>query len=271
MLQNILTMIRVLYMLIILLLSGVAGILGTGLGGFIGLLFIKKTDAVLSCLLSFSGGVMMSIVFFDLIPEAMELSSVPYTVFSVIGGVMCIWIVNHLTDIIPNKHKIYIRSVLYPKDQAFKNYSKSMLKSGFLMFSAIALHNFPEGIVIGAGGIYSETMGWMLAVLIAIHDIPEGISICVPLIEGGMNRTRAILLTALSGLPTFFGGFIGIILGSINDRFIAGFLALAGGAMLYVTFVEILPRSFLMSRRYGPAVWSIAGVLFGLIAVSILN
>jgi ZIP family zinc transporter len=131
---------------------------------------------------------------------------------------------NYIIDIITNTRDIHIQhgDLRHQKNLLAKNHSNSMLKPGLLMFSAIALHNLPEGIAIGAGGSYDENMGLMLAVLIALHDIPEGISICVPLIEGGMSRKKAVWLTAVSGIPTFIGGFIGIIPGRISDNFTAG-------------------------------------------------
>lgn len=260
-------------MLKILLLSGGAGVIGTGIGGSMGLIFGKKSTATVSYLLSFAAGVMLSIVFFDLIPEAIALSSTAYAVLYIIGGVLCIWALNYMIDIITNTCDIHIQhgDLHHQKNLLTKNHSNSMLKSGLLMFSAIALHNLPEGIAIGAGGSYDENMGLMLTILIAIHDIPEGISICVPLIEGGMSRKKAVWLTAVSGTPTFIGGFIGIILGSISDNFTAGSLAFAGGAMLYVTFCEILPQSTLLNHTRKPATFSVIGVLFGLLVVSILS
>lgn len=146
-----------------------------------------------------------------------------------------------------------------------------MLKSGLLMFTAIALHNLPEGMAIGSGAAHNDKMGLMLAVLIALHNIPEGISIGVPLIEGGMNRAKAVFLTAVSGFPTFIGGWIGARLGNIGESFIAASLAFAGGAMLYVTFCEILPQSTLLNHTRRPAVFAVAGVLFGLIIVRALS
>lgn len=260
-------------MLKILLLSAGAGILGTGTGGAIGLIFGKRSAATVSCLLSFAAGVMLSIVFFDLIPDAVALSSVLFASAFIIAGVIGIWALNIVIDIAANTRSIHIRpgELRHEEEFASKSRFDSMLKSGLLMFSAIALHNLPEGIAIGSGGIYEESMGLMLTVLIAVHNIPEGISICVPLIEGGMSRTKAVLLTAVSGAPTLLGGFIGILLGRINEGFLAASLAFAGGAMLYVTFCEILPQSTLLSHTRRPALFSVAGVLFGLMAVSLLS
>jgi ZIP family zinc transporter len=53
----------------IIIMSSLAGILGTGIGGILGIFFGKKT---ISKTLSFTGGIMIGIVFFDLFPLALD-------------------------------------------------------------------------------------------------------------------------------------------------------------------------------------------------------
>jgi ZIP family zinc transporter len=248
-------------MLKILLFSGGAGIIGTGTGGLIGLIFGRKSDGAVSCLLSFAAGVMLSVVFFDLIPEAVALSSLLYAICYIAGGVICTGALHYVIDITAHTRR----------RQKGRTDHDSMLTSGLLIFIAIALHNLPEGMAIGSGGIHDERMGLTLAILIAIHDMPEGVSVCVPLIEGSMKRSRAFWLTVLSGTPTLIGGLIGIILGHIDSRFIAASLAFAGGAMLYVTLCEMLPRSARLNPGRRPAIFAAAGVLFGMAAAGILS
>ena len=56
----------------LILATAIAGIGGTGLGGIIGALLQKDSNRTVSLLLSFAGGVMLSVVCFDLIVEAIE-------------------------------------------------------------------------------------------------------------------------------------------------------------------------------------------------------
>ena len=94
--------------------------------------------------------------------------------------------------------------------------------AGVIMACAIALHNLPEGIVIGASyagdatsGAFTGT-GLVMAIIIGLHNIPEGMAVEVPLMTGGMSRTKAVLVTALSGAPTVIGALIGYGLGGIG-------------------------------------------------------
>ena len=141
------------------------------------------------------------------------------------------------------------------------------------MACAIALHNLPEGMTIGAS--FANTNGVMqgsalvLAVLIGLHNIPEGMAIAVPLINGGVRRRMAILVTALAGAPTIVGAILGYWIGDLGPLGLALSLSFASGAMLYVVFGEILPQSILMYRSKLPAFFVIIGMLVGLIVINV--
>ena len=143
--------------------------------------------------------------------------------------------------------------------------------AGMVMACAIALHNVPEGMTIGAS--YASNGGAMgsaalvLAILIGLHNIPEGMAVSVPLISGGMARWKAVLVTASTGIPTILGALLGYALGEIGPMGLTLSLGFASGAMLYVVFGEILPQSYLMYHSKLPAFSAIAGILAGLLNI----
>ncbi len=55
---------------------------------------------------------------------------------------------------------------------------------GYLIAIGIALHDFPEGLAMGAGFRGGEELGYLIAFSLALHNIPEGISIAAPLKKG---------------------------------------------------------------------------------------
>ena len=61
--------------------TALAGVAGTGLGGLVGALLQKNSNRIVSLLLSFAGGVMLSVVCFDLVTEAVETNVGPIFVF----------------------------------------------------------------------------------------------------------------------------------------------------------------------------------------------
>ena len=139
------------------------------------------------------------------------------------------------------------------------------------MACAIALHNVPEGMTIGAGFATQAELaagaGIVLAVLIGLHNIPEGMAVAVPLINGGMGRVRAVLVTAASGVPTVLGAWLGYWLGDIGPLGLTLSLGFASGAMLYVVFGEIVPQAILMYRSKMPAFFVIIGMMLGLLII----
>ena len=136
------------------------------------------------------------------------------------------------------------------------------------MAAAIALHNIPEGMTIGASFAISDDLflgtGMTMAVLIGLHNVPEGMAVSVPLIGGGMGRVKAMLITATCGIPTLIGAWLGLWLGDVGPMGLAVSLGFASGAMLYVVYGEIIPEAFLMYRSKLPAFAIIAGILLGM-------
>ena len=271
----------------LLLTTALSGVVGTGLGGLIGALLQKDSNRTVSLLLSFAGGVMLSIVCFDLITEAIEVGpGVMVAIGATALGVAVIFLLNWLIDRSTNPEVPHIdadhpktaddldeliHSDHWEQHHAQKDSKLALFVAGIVMASAIALHNMPEGMTIGAA--YASNNGVMgsaalvLAVLIGLHNIPEGMAVSVPLISGGMGRVKAVLITALSGAPTMIGALLGYLLGEIGPLGLALSLGFASGAMLYVVFGEILPQAFIMYRSKLPAFSAIIGILVGLFII----
>lgn len=242
---------------------------------------------MVSLLLSFAGGVMLGVVCFDLIAEAIATEAgILIVIVAVAAGVAVTFLLNHLIDQktnpeVPHIDKSHpktaddldelIHSDHYSVHQTKQDNKFSLLVAGLVMTCAIALHNVPEGMTIGAS--YANNNGVMgssallLAILIGLHNIPEGMAVSVPLISGGMSKTKAVLLTALSGAPTILGALLGFLIGDIGMLGLCLSLGFASGAMLYVVFGEIIPQAILMYHSKLPAFSVIAGILVGLLII----
>ncbi len=267
--------------------TAIAGVGGTGLGGLIGALLQKDSTRTVSLLLSFAGGVMLSVVCFDLVTEAIETDvGIMVVIGAIAVGVAIIYLLNYWIDRntnpeVPHIDKDHPKTAddldeLIHSDHLEQHYAKrdnrfALFIAGMVMACAIALHNIPEGMTIGASYASNEgVMGssaLMLAVLIGLHNIPEGMAVSVPLISGGMHKGKAILLTALSGVPTIIGALLGFLIGELGALGLALSLGFASGAMLYVVFGEILPQAILMYHSKLPAFSAITGVLVGLFII----
>ena len=271
----------------LILTTAIAGVGGTGLGGIVGTLLQKDSKRIASILLSFAAGVMLSIVCFDLATEAVETGvGVFVVVLSIAFGVAVIYLLNYIIDLKTNPEVAHIdanhpktaddldeliHSDHYEYHHAESGNKFALFLAGVVMATAIALHNVPEGMTIGAA--YASDDGVMggaaivLAVLIGLHNIPEGMAVSVPLVAGGMEKWKAVLITASSGIPTILGALLGYLLGELGALGLALSLGFASGAMLYVVFGEILPQAILMYRSKLPAFSAIFGILVGMVII----
>lgn len=222
------------------------GIVGTSLGGFIGVFLKLSSDKYLCFILEFAAGLMTAIICFDLIPESLNIIGISYCIIGIFIGILSM---------------IYCNKIISNYNFLSNRISNSMFETGIIIAIGLAIHNFPEGLAIGAGFESSSTLGLKLAIAIALHDIPEGISIALPLKVSGSSKSKAILITTISGLTTGLGAFFGVIIGNISKNLIGLSLSFAAGCMLYIVACELIPES---KKRYSGRFASL-GNMFGLI------
>ena len=273
-------------------ITALAGMGGTGVGGLISCLFRKDSSKTVSLLLSFAAGVMTSVVCFDLLSEALHPDNIHTNVGLVVVGVLVGYVViavlnawidrntNHEVAHIDENHPRTADSLEelthanhYQEHREGRQPRSGLFLAGLVMAAAIALHNVPEGMVIGASFARTarETLlnrgGMTMAIVIGLHNIPEGMAVAVPLISGGMPKWRSVLVTSVTGFPTILGAVLGFTVGAMGPIALTLSLSFASGAMLYVVFGELLPESILMWRSKLPAAATIIGMMTGLVII----
>lgn len=142
------------------------GTIGTTIGGIIGIISKRNSNKFISFILSFASGLMLAIVCFNLIPEAIEISNIHTTTLGIILGVSVMILCDIIVKNIFTKNKTE-----NDKKQQINN---SLIKTGIIITLGIALHNIPEGLAIGSGFETSKQLGLSLAIAICMHDVPEG-------------------------------------------------------------------------------------------------
>ena len=239
----------------ITLLGLIFGMLGTTIGGVIGSFLDIRNSKYLSFMLEFTAGLMLAVICFELIPEALSMSEITFVVIGIVLGVIAMILCDNRIN----------------AQYRFKNTSKSnnLLKTGIIIGIGLAIHNFPEGLAIGSGFDSSTKLGYALAIAICMHDIPEGVSIALPLKQGGMTRIKTIIYTMISGLTTGVGALIGAIIGRISATSISIALAFAAGAMLYIVSGELIPESKKIYKGRFAVIGNILGFILGILAMSI--
>lgn len=128
---------------------------------------------------------------------------------------------------------------------------KSNLRKTTMLALAVALHNLPEGMAIGAvfaGWLYGDgsiaLAGAMaLSVGMAIQNFPEGAIISLPLRAEGLPRSRSFLYGVLSGAVEPLGAVVTLLLAGLVIPILPYALGFAAGAMIYVVVEELLPET----------------------------
>ena len=126
----------------------------------------------------------------------------------------------------------------------------------------IGLHNFAEGLAIGAAFSLGEiTLGTLLIVGFTLHNTTEGLAIVAPLAERPTAVRDLIVLGVVAGVPTILGGWIGAF--TYSPIWAVAFLAVGAGALAQVS-LQIL-RGTAGSREMSNFLTT-RPVLIGLIA-----
>lgn len=112
------------------LISLFFGTIGTTIGGVIGISFKTTSNKFLSFILEFAAGLMISIICFELIPKAMEISSIFNIILAILVGVAVMIFCDNL--------------VKYRYNRKSKGTINSLLKTGIVVGIGLAIHNFPE-------------------------------------------------------------------------------------------------------------------------------
>ncbi len=249
--------------LFVALLTAATGVGGLALGGVLAALFKRESPRGTSLLLSFTAGLMLSIVALDMVPESIEAAPwLPMTPLVLVGGFAATWLLNCWID-----KGAHHQDADHPHRCACGHHD--LHTAGIVLAAAVALHNVPVGMAVGAEvavqGICLASV--LAAVTIGLHNLPEGMSIAIPLLHDGSGAASAIAVAALSGLPTVAGALLGYFAGNRAPAALAAALALAGGAMLYVVFFELLPEAALQWKSRWPILATVLGFALGVLLI----
>lgn len=114
-------------------------------------------------------------------------------------------------------------------------------RKALMILGVMTAHSFAEGIGVGVAFGGTAALGVFITLAIAIHNIPEGLAISLVLVPRGMSPWRAALWSIFSSLPQPLMAVPAFLLVSIFQPVLPVGLGLAGGAMIWMVFAEIIP------------------------------
>src|SRR5215204_5961936 len=129
----------------------------------------------------------------------------------------------------------------------------------------IGLHNFGEGLAIGASVVLGEiALGTFLIVGFMLHNTTEGFAIVSPLAKTRVSRMvgKLIIMGLIAGVPTIFGTWIGGFVYSPVAAII--FLSIGAGAIFQVVF--LIYQGMAKAQDGGGKIMSDASIIAGFAA-----
>ena len=226
---------------------------GTALGA--ACVFLLKNDiraGVQKALLGFASGIMVAASVWSLLIPAIEMSEDMGRMSESMGKLRFIpaalgFMVGILTLLLMDSYVPHQHLGQEEAEGVKKNWSRSMK-----MVMAVTIHNIPEGMAVGVvfAGIAAEHTditlagAFALSVGIAIQNFPEGAIVSMPLrSEENMNKGKAFLYGAGSGIVEPIAAGITILLKDVLIQVLPYLLAFAAGAMIYVGVEELIPET----------------------------
>lgn len=266
------------HVLIAFLLTLFAG-LSTGLGSGIAFFAKKSKVGFLSLGLGFSAGVMVYISFVEILKKSTESIAIAYgfklaswiAVGSFFVGMIITALIDKLIPDYENPHEVRsdgdLARLKAENTSSDEVSSPSLMRTGVFTALAIAIHNFPEGLVTFLGALVDPFFGISIAVAVAIHNIPEGISVSVPIFYATGNRRKAFTYSFLSGLAEPVGALAGyfILRPFLNDVVIGALFAAVAGIMVFISLDELLPTA----QKYGKGHIAILGLVLGMAVMAL--
>jgi ZIP family zinc transporter len=214
--------------------------LGTGLGAVPIFAFRRLAYSLETTLLSLCAGVMLAAASLSLLLPALDMAAAggapAWRGGAVVGlgvllGGLGFWLAHRL---VPHEHFIKGR----------EGGDARLARRLWLFVLAITLHNFPEGLAVGAGFNQPDAgRGVALALGIAIQNMPEGFIVALALRALGHSTSAAFAVALLTGLVEPVGGAVGAAAVSFVAPLVPWTLAAAAGAMIFVVGGEMIPET----------------------------
>ena len=120
------------------------------------------------------------------------------------------------------------------------SYLRSIKPLAWLIVFGDGVHNFADGLALGAAISQSLSLGISTAIAIMFHEIPHEIGDFFVLISTGMSWYMALLFNCVSAVTAIIGFFVGVAIGTTSEDANGWILAIAAGVFLYISLVDLV-------------------------------
>lgn len=222
------------------------------------LLFLdnRKLEKVSSHLLTLAGGTLLGAAFIGMLPKAIKTTENTDTILNLtLAGIIIFFILEKL--------------ILWRICEN-KNCERHNSASAPLILIGDGLHNFIDGIIIVAAFFTSYKFGIIVTLTVFAHEIPQELADFGVLLNNGYSKSKALKYNLLSGVTTYFGGFLAYITLEAANKLIPYVLALAAASFIYISLADLVPQ---MHRKTSSkdSLTQVSLILAGIIIIYFIN
>lgn len=202
----------------------------------------------------FAAGALLAAAFLDLLPEALHEADGYEIMLAALLGFLLFFAAERLSN-----HRHHHE---HTKEKMHQHGSIAMIVIGD------TLHNFIDGLAIGAAFLVNPSTGIVTAIAVAAHEIPQEIGDFGLLLAKQVKPRRVLLINILSALAAVVGAVAIYLFGDNLPISQPILLALTAGFFLYIAASDIIP-SMQAEEQKKTARWQAIVLLFGVAFVGV--
>ncbi|CAH8554330.1 unnamed protein product [Schistosoma curassoni] len=127
---------------------------------------------------------------------------------------------------------------------------ESVAAVAWMVIMGDGLHNFTDGMAIGAAFAQSISGGLSTSVAVFCHELPHELGDFAVLLKTGMRIKEAMFFNIISSILCLFGMLVGIGVGNVESASYWIF-AITAGTFIYIALVDMLPELNSVELRPG--------------------
>ncbi len=215
------------------LLYPIISVLAVSVISFAGILTLSFTEATLRkhlfLLVSLAVGALIGDAFIHLIPEAYaKAPNAAYVSIAIIGGILLFFALEKILH--------------WHHHEACEEPIHAVHPSGRMILFSDGVHNFIDGLIIGASYLAGIEVGIATTIAIIIHEIPQEIGDFGVLLHAGYTVKRALFLNFVSALAALGGTALALIVGAATETVTLWLVPLAAGGFIYIALSDLIPE-----------------------------
>ncbi|KAG7209686.1 hypothetical protein KM043_011331 [Ampulex compressa] len=141
---------------------------------------------------------------------------------------------------------------------------ESMSSVAWMVVMGDGLHNFTDGMAIGAAFSANIAGGFSTAIAVFCHELPHELGDFAVLLKAGMSAKQAVFYNLLSSVLCLFGMIFGVLLGS-TPAATTWMFAAAAGMFIYIALVDMIPELSSSHSAEGSSHWHFILQALGLV------